>query len=81
MRLLNPVTHRQRTKSANVPEINPEAGGPRYLSDCSLARSMSVNETLRQSSVWLPVLGQGFLPRAETVALEQLFLHHHRKGN
>ena len=28
MRLLNPLTHRQRTKSANVPEINPEAGSP-----------------------------------------------------
>jgi hypothetical protein len=38
MRLLNPVTHRQRTKSANVPEINPEAGGPRYLSDLQLGQ-------------------------------------------
>jgi hypothetical protein len=28
MRLLSPVTHRQKTKSAHVPEINPEAGSP-----------------------------------------------------
>ena len=28
MRLLNRVTHRQKTKSAHLPEINPEAGWP-----------------------------------------------------
>jgi hypothetical protein len=28
MRLLNRVTHRQKTKSAHLPEINPEAGSP-----------------------------------------------------
>jgi hypothetical protein len=27
---------------------------------------------LRQSSIWLPVLGQDFEPRAATAALEQL---------
>jgi hypothetical protein len=41
MRLLNPVTHRQKTKSAHVPEINPEAGSSPYLSDLQLGR---VNE-------------------------------------
>ena len=38
MRLLNSVTHHQKTKSAYVPEINPEAGSPRYLSDLQLDR-------------------------------------------
>jgi hypothetical protein len=41
MRLLNPVTHDQRTKSAHVPEVNPEAGSPPFLSDLQLDR---VNE-------------------------------------
>ena len=37
----NPVTHHQRTKSANVPENNPEAESPPYLSDLRLGQ---VNE-------------------------------------
>ena len=44
MRLLSPVTHHQKTKSAYVPEINPEAGSPRYLSDLQLDRLTRVNE-------------------------------------
>jgi hypothetical protein len=38
MRLLNPVTHHQRPKSPNVPEINTEAGSPRCLSDWQLGQ-------------------------------------------
>jgi hypothetical protein len=30
MRLLNPVTHHRKTKSAYVPEINSEAGSPHF---------------------------------------------------
>jgi len=41
IKLLNPVTPRQKTKPAHVPEINPEAGIPRYRSDLQLGR---VNE-------------------------------------
>jgi hypothetical protein len=41
MRLLNPVTHRQKTKSAHIPEINPEAGSSPTFQDLQLCR---VNE-------------------------------------
>jgi hypothetical protein len=33
MRLLHPLTHHRRNKSAHVPKINPEAGSPCYPSD------------------------------------------------
>src|SRR6478672_3241476 len=46
MRLLNPLTHCQRMRSAHVPETNPEAGSPRQI--CSFAGSMSVIACFRK---------------------------------
>jgi putative transposase len=44
MRLLHPLTHHRRNKSAQVPKTNPEAEVPRYPSDLQLNR---VNECSR----------------------------------
>jgi hypothetical protein len=51
MRLLNPGTHHQRTKSTHVPEINLEAGSPPLaVRFCSLTGSISAMAIYRQSS-------------------------------
>jgi hypothetical protein len=51
MRLLNPVTHRQKTKSAHVPENNPEAGSPPLLVSFAVAGSLSAMAILCQLSL------------------------------